>query len=312
MYTPSNNSVQRIEFKNYPSGHDFHPLGVEVYPSFSGNASNMFVVNHARKRTYIEQFTVSPSEPVARHIRTITSRYFNAPNALALTSPTSFYVTNDHLFTRRLPIVGQVLPLIESLLGLPFGWVSHVTLNPDLNAASPIQAEQLSAAFIPFANGVSISPGGYEVAVASSSSNTVFIYSRDPTSNDLKLRDTIPVPFTPDNLMYSEDGTLTVAGHPNFPDLVKLAAKKAASSPSWIVALKRLDPNNTILPTMWDMAAPISASTKVPAVLTHEMETVFQSNGTGFSASTTGLIDSATGVLYTSGLYTEGLLVCRP
>jgi len=185
-------------------------------------------------------------------------------------------------------------------------------LNPDLNAASPIQAEQLSAAFIPFANGVSISPGGYEVAVASSSSNTVFIYSRDPTSNDLKLRDTIPVPFTPDNLMYSEDGTLTVAGHPNFPDLVKLAAKKAASSPSWIVALKRLDPNNTILPTMWDMAAPISASTKVPAVLTHEMETVFQSNGTGFSASTTGLINSATGVLYASGLYTEGLLVCRP
>ena len=60
------------------------------------------------------------------------------------------------------------------------------------------------------------------------------------------------------------------------------------------------------------MRAPVPALGKAPAVPSHEVETLFQSNGELFSTSSTGMRDLKTGALYVSGLYEEGLLVCRP
>ncbi|PFH52954.1 hypothetical protein AMATHDRAFT_55839 [Amanita thiersii Skay4041] len=312
---------KRITLSNYPEGHDFHPLGLDIWPSYGRNESNLYIVNHARHRTVIEHFLLNPSRPtVARHIRTISSPYFLSPNSIALTSPNAFYVSNDHLITRRLPIVGQFLPVIESILGLPLGFVSHVTLSPD---KKPIVEEHAFAAlFIPFPNGLALlhsSSDSPVLAVASSSLAQVRLYARDPATNKLSgIKHTIPVPFAADNVRFSDDGTLFVAGHPHFPTLTAVAANKPGGpqrAPSWAMSIPAGRPSQgTTSPTTFDTKAPISAGGLVPAVQgLHPLETVFQSNGDGFSSSSTVLRDDVSGALYVSGLYAEdGVLVCRP
>jgi hypothetical protein len=317
--------LRKLELKNYPEGHDFHPLGLEIWPSYDGNASYLYAVNHARARTVIEQFLLDPADLiVATHIRTITHPWFISPNALALTSPDSFYVSNDHLFTRRLPILGKFVPIIETILGLPFSFVAHVTLNPPSSSSSPVVAEHtIEAPFIPFSNGVSLSPGGGEVAIASTTLNKIFFYTRDKATNKLTYNAAVPVPFCPDNIRYyapeshnDETSELIVSGHPHFPSVVSVAANKTgAVGQSWIVSIAKqteIDPNATL----YDAQAPFSANEKVPLAAIpkgYAVETIFQSNGTGFSTSATGLKDSLNGYFYVTGLYApHGAMVCRP
>lgn len=312
LYTSdTQRTPQRITFAGYPDGHDFHPLGLQVWPSHGGRESNLYVINHARQRTFIEHFVLDPAQPtVARHIRTIASPYFLSPNSLALTSPHSFFLTNDHLFTRRIPVLGHVLPIIESILSLPFGYVLHVTLSPDtqptiLNVSLPIP-------FVPFANGIALSPDGSTLALASSSIAQVRLYDRTPATNTLTRRaHTINLPFAADNLHYSDDGTLFVAGHPHFPSLIQLADNKTDVAPSWAVAIPPLSSEGFVPPAEYDLDAPTSLSGLVPG--TPGMMTVFQSDGQGFSSAATALRDDATGALYVTGLYAEkGFIVCRP
>jgi hypothetical protein len=313
VYSPGEGNAKAIVLIGYPEDHDFHPIGMDVFPSLEGDASNLFVINHAGQRTFIEQFSLTPANPTkAKWIRTLTSKYFVSPNSLAWTSPTSFYVTNDHLFTRRLPKpFGSVLPAIETWLGLPLSWISHVTINENAQFESNVLEHTFAALGIPFSNGVAISPDGKHLAVSSSSLAQVYFYTRDPESNKLTFTDTVQLPFAPDNLSFDDEGILIVAGHPHLPSLAAVAANKtAAIGPSWAVSISPRKAG--AFSKEYDTRAPVSASAKAPAVPSHEVETLFQSNGKFFSTSATGLRDSRTGVLYVSGLYEEGLLVCTP
>ncbi|KAF8896401.1 hypothetical protein BD779DRAFT_1495698 [Infundibulicybe gibba] len=308
------NRPHRLSLRDYPAGHDFHPLGLEVYPSYAGNSSNLYVINHARARTVIEHFVLSPSEPdVAAYIRTISSPYFISPNSVALTSPDSFFVTNDHLFTRRLPLLGHVIPILETILAIPVSFVSHVTLAPHIPgmSAAPITSHSFSMLFTSFANGVAISPSKNELAVVSTSLNQIHFYGFDSRTRSVTgLTETIDVPFSPDNIAYDDTSALLVAGHPHFPSLVSVAANKTSvvTAPSWAISIERKAGGGN-----FDNMAPISASSKVPASLSHEIETIFQSDGTGFSSSSTALRDSSSGSLYVSGLYADpGVILCRP
>ncbi|KAH7911080.1 hypothetical protein BJ138DRAFT_32752 [Hygrophoropsis aurantiaca] len=312
--TTEGGKPRRITLQDYPESHDFHPLGLEISPSRGGNQSNLFVVNHGRERTTIEQFALDPVQPYqAKWTRTLSSPYFISPNALALTSPTSFYVSNDHLMTRRLPNpIGHILPIIESVAGLPLGWLSHVSLDADGTLH-----HEFSAFGVPFANGVALSPDGTQLALSSTSLAEIYFYTRNTTTNALKHIHTVPMPMLSDNIMYDDAGILIVTGHPHFPSLIAVAANKTdARAPSWAVSVSPLSPDTKFAPSfanrMYDMRAPLPASTFAPATLSHEVETLFQSNGSAFSSSCTSLRDSEKGILYMVGLYEEGLLVCRP
>ena len=327
------NKAHRITMKNYPPNHDFHPLGVEIWPSHGGNSSNLYVVNHARERTVIEQFIMNPSHPTEIvHVRTISHPYFLSPNGLALTSPDSFYVSNDHLMTRRLPVVGHILPLVESLLALPLGYVSHVILHPPPGSTThgegidAIMKHTFAKLFTPFPNGVAVSASGTEVVIVSTSLSEIAFYERDPSTNELtRLKYAARVPFSPDNIHYSPSLTnrgeeeVIVAGHPNFPDLTAVAANKTgASSSSWVVAIVPKDGANAKSKNKFDQEAPVSTNTKLPRDGNNwTLKTLFQSDGVeekgGFGGSTTGLRDPDSGALYVSGLYARGgLLVCKP
>lgn len=332
---------RRIEFRGYPENHDFHPLGVEVYPATSPkDESYMYVVNHGRARTTIEQFTMSWSNPtVATHVRTLSSPHFVSPNGLALTSPTSFYVTNDHYFTRRLPgFLGKTFPLIETVLGLPLSWIGHVSIVGTAEDSVFTVEHKTVANGISFANGISLSSSGSTVAVASSALGEILLYARDVATNGLTFSSRIPLPFSPDNVAFSHshgrtragaEDVLITAGHPDFPALIKVADNvTGALAPSWVVSLTPTpqpeiilpsSPGSMVAPKEYDMEAPLSASKRARGVSSHVARTLYQSNGTGFSGSTTGLWDASLdgegkgkgkGKLYVIGLYHEGFLVC--
>lgn len=312
---PRKVEAQRIKLKGYPDGHDFHPLGMGIWPSYGGNGSHLYVINHARHGTVIEQFTLHPTGPIATHIRTISSPYFISPNAVALTSPDSFYVTNDHLITRRWPVIGHVLPLIESVLALPLAFVAHVALNPP-SSPNAIASHELVELFVPFPNGIAVSHTGEQVALVSTTQNLVTIYSRDPQSQQLKSKlAMIEVPFTPDNIhYYGEDGSLILAGHPSFPQLAKVAGNVQPVAPSWVVSISPRESKLDSAPAQdEDAEAAVSVYTKVLPHSAYTIKTIFQSNGVGFSSSSTGLYDTHSGALYVTGLYADpGVIVCRP
>ena len=319
---------RRIALEGYPEGHDFHPLGLDVYPSQPNEpSSNLFVVNHARNSSTIEQFTLSWDDPArARWVRTLSGPELVAPNALALTSPTSFYLTHDHRFTRRLPgVLGKTIPLAESILALPLGWTTHVTVSltgrsaEAAKDAAHVHTTTVVAPYIPFANGVAISPDGTLVAVASTTLCEVRFYARDVRTQALSLRARVPTPFAVDNLVFDSRGALIVAGHPHFQALVAVAENRTgASAPSWVVSITpttvgaESEEDHGNGEGAWEAGVPVPASRKVPLVPGYELRTLYQSDGSAFSSSSTGLRDAETGILYIVGLYEEGLMVCTP
>jgi hypothetical protein len=325
---------RRITLEGYPETHDFHPLGLDIYPSHPDQPySNLFVVNHARHNSTIEQFTLSWHEPDrAKWVRTISGPELVAPNALALTSPTSFYLTHDHRFTRRLPgVLGKTLPITESILALPLAWATHVNVTDTVDSSTTTPQSTLGttatkthtetvASHIPFPNGVAISPDGTQVAIASTTLGEILFYERDVTTQALSLCARVPTPFAPDNIMYDSRGSLIVAGHPDFPALVAVAAgRTGARAPSWVLSITPSPAPPGVgaevdaeMELAWDVDAPVPASRKVPRVPGYEVRTLYQSDGSEFSSSSTGLRDSKTGVLYVVGLYQDGLMVCSP
>ncbi|KAI6018051.1 hypothetical protein BKA83DRAFT_4317589 [Pisolithus microcarpus] len=320
IYSTETGSLSPVALTNYPEGHDFHPIGIDVYPSKAGAPSNLFLVNQARENSTIEQFVLDPAQPtVATHVRTLTSSYFVAPNSIALTSPTSFYLTNEHLMTYRLPRpFGSILSTIETIGGPPLTWIAHITVLPDGSIK-----HKFAALGIAFANGVALSRDGLHLAVASSSLAKVHFYRRDPSTNDLTPDRDVIVPFGADNVMYGDDDTLIVAGHPHFPSFVAAVENKpGAKAPSWAVSIRPIAASedggsegqkiSRSKKAGYDSRAPLSASVIAPASSTDEVETIFQSDGSVYGAASTGLIDSRTGIFYLTGLYEDGVLVCYP
>lgn len=316
---------RQIHFEGYPEEKDFHPLGVEVWPSKVEDGpekpSNMFVVNHGRYKTTIEQFTISQSAPTsARYVRTLSTKYFVAPNSIALTSNSSFFVTNDHLLTRRLPsILGKTLPLVETLLALPFGTIAHVSILNEAVPGAAVIRHTFPYIGVPFPNGVSLSPDGQTLAVASSSLAQVYFFQRTPAANvtvreTLKFLHTVQTPFAPDNVAYTEDGRLVAAGHTYYPALLKVAANKTGvHAPSWVAEISpRSAATGSGDASAFDLKAPLPAGSRARLSKTHSLATLYQGDGSRFSGSTTGLHDTRTGKLFVTGLYEEGLLVCHP
>lgn len=297
-----------MELQGYPEHSDFHPLGLDVFPdSSTEDLFHLLVVNHGRDNTTIEQFRLSSVPPYrATYVRTLTSPDFVSPNAVAFTSASSFYVTQDHRFTRRLPgITGKILPVLETLLLPGLGWVNHVYILPDgqLNITH-------AARGIPFANGIAVSGDKSRVAVAASSQGAVQLYSRTD-DNKLHWEETISVPFSPDNLVFDDNDTLIVAGHPTFPAISAVAAQKTREAPSWVVSITpRIIPFNASAAEK-DNNAPYPASRRVPISPSHVVTTLYQSNGSGFSTSSTGLWDERSKTFLAVGLYQEGVLTCQ-
>ncbi|KAF8317476.1 hypothetical protein DL93DRAFT_574248 [Clavulina sp. PMI_390] len=320
-----------LPLEGFPHDASFHPLGIDVLGATPEEPAHLFVVNHGKAFSTVEQFKLvdDPRTPKAIYVRTWAHpSSLNAPNSIVPLSPTAFYVTNDHYFTRRLPSPwGKFVPLIETLFAVPLGWVDLVEWNEDaglavaLEDASDRKSPQIRTrrivSGIPFANGISMSHDGREVAIVSTTQSAAQFYDRDPSSNELKYRDAVLVPFNADNIAYDESEgrhgdigrTVIVAGHPHFATLVKMAAGKTSVSPSWVleIAPKSSEIANDVHVDE-DGKAPYPVYRRVGKAKNYSIRTLYQSSGEHFPSSTHGVRYGDN--FFVTGLYGDGILHC--
>lgn len=167
-------------------------------------------MNHARAGSRIELFKLFLNEHFATHIRTITHPKIHSPNAIAVIDEENVYLTNDHFFLSH---YHPWLALLETYLGIPGGNVAHLHL-PSTSITV--------LAHIPFANGVALI-NATTLAVASTSTISVNLYSISTATHALKFTKAIKVPFLPDNLNVDAKGKLLIAGHAHARSLTKFA-----------------------------------------------------------------------------------------
>ncbi|KAH0029795.1 hypothetical protein KCU78_g3239, partial [Aureobasidium melanogenum] len=164
-YSRSQPSLESIRLLNTPSGYSFHPLGLSLHLA----TNTLLAVNHGTSGSTVDQFHFSRLGNSATFVKSISSPYLRAPNAVVQISNTEVLVTNDHFFTpRRSPWLNKV----ETYLGLPLGGVTYLNLKSG-------EAQQIAR--MPYANGLAVL-NSTTIAVASSSSAKVFLYEMDKTT----------------------------------------------------------------------------------------------------------------------------------
>ena len=203
---------------------DFHPHGLSLFKN-SDNRKILFVISHR-----IE----TPSHVVERfewrndslfHLETISDEtLMTSPNDLAGTGERSFYVTNDHYYTKG---IGRVL---EEYLRRSITYVNYYDGSVFKKVADGI----------PYANGIQMSTDTKTFYVASVTGRKILVYDRF-NDNSLKLRSEIPVSTGADNIELDEKGNLLVGCHAQMLKFVAHASDPAKFSPTQIIRINSKD-----------------------------------------------------------------------
>ncbi|KAG8912738.1 hypothetical protein FRC01_004926 [Tulasnella sp. 417] len=332
---------RKLELKGFPKTSVFHPFGIDIIYDPKTEQYRLLATNQGVKASYVEVFTLSPPPSSsldsgqgaavveATYVKTLSHPGIVSPNSLAVISPNSFYLTNDHTLTRRIPYVGTFAHVFETFAKFPGGWVDVVEFDDD---SEQVRVKRAIDHKIPFANGIAMSPNGQTVTVASSTDNSVSFYRRNATTNFLTYDSRVEVPFHTDNLAYdTQDGTtLYASGHPFYPDLIKVVKGKKLYSSSWLVAVSPRAPTNTkderyqeeregggtgkvgSHGPFIDQGAPVPSHLRAAVHPEWEVRSIWQSDGSRYSASATGFVDREGGKVFVAGLYEpRGLLQCE-
>lgn len=205
----------RIKIDGFDS--ELRTIGFE----YDEPSSTLFITNHGRQGSRIEQFNLDLDTLTATHVRSIVHPLISIPNSIAAVSGSEFYVTNQHHFTAR---EHPILWAVETYAAPPIATVVHVNILEDGTVDAAVVARQA------YPNGI-VLLNETTLAVASSSKRTVNLYTVSPAQTpqhpSLELADSFWLPFLPDNLAVSKsDGALLVAGHPHLPSLNKFARSR--------------------------------------------------------------------------------------
>lgn len=352
-----------VELAGYPREKDFHPLGMSMFKGSNGTRLFVVNHARDLSSIEVFELMLEEGGWVAKWVRDVVHVVAtHTPNSIHALSSTSFVVTNDHLFARRPGPLAHTLALlhhlvlgtydehrsdaltwtllqvakvlthrgvaarlaqIETLLGLPLGWVAFVDLTT-------VEAHILARG-IPFANGVTLTPDN-KLAVAATTYPGIYFYSYSPplsSSSPLHLHSKLHLPFRVDNLALSVTPypsprgdvwggrTLLATGHPAPLKLMAMSRNVTNRAPSWSVAITPFIGANE-----WeDKEAPLPTHR---FVLSHNpawsVRTLFQSNASP-TPNRPSLASSAStfykpydhnplaGTLLVSGLY-DSLLQC--
>ncbi|KAK5173861.1 uncharacterized protein LTR77_002542 [Saxophila tyrrhenica] len=288
-YKDSNAQPEKIQLLDFNLRiNEFHPLGIEYHAP----SNTLFVVNHAPSGSAIEFFKFLPSEAAATHITTLEEpKNLATPNSIAVLSETEFLVTNDHWFRRRFR---PVLALLETYMAFRGGSVTHVKFHSKLADGF---GETTVLTQIPFANGIT-QLNDSVIAVASSSMNTVYLYSMNRTDGSapkLKQIRTISVPFHPDNLSVDGNGKLLIAGHPHAPTTEKVSKGNRFCQSNDPAEREKCLSKGLSWVAEWSEA--------------ERLKTLYA--GDEFGTSTTAVRDVKSGMGIITGLYAKGLYVWR-
>jgi hypothetical protein len=156
---------------------------------------------------------------------------------------------------------------------------------------------------------VAINADGTELVVCNSITSVLMFYDRNPKTNKITYRESVPVPFPPDNLRYDSTGALLLASNPYIPQLLEVAHGARNYSPSWIAALKKraagkagAAPADDLKPTF------VKSSDRIPQHPKYKIETLYYSGGSQFASSSTCLRDGDE--IFATTLLGTGILHC--
>ncbi|KUL92392.1 hypothetical protein ZTR_02221 [Talaromyces verruculosus] len=303
-------SLREMELVNFPTTSDFHPLGIGLYRKKKDSRARLFVVNQGHDKSCVEVMDIEYEDARAVHVCSVTdnNHTIRSPNSVSPVSYTSFYVTNDQcLIRRRHPF----LSFTERVLGLPLGWVTFVDFSIQ---SKPICT--IVAGGIPFANGILVTPTGKEVLVASTSTDIVRIYERDPETDALSGKySSVYMTFHPETLSF--DRSLDMSDPTVFDSNGKFVRGVVAtgSPDAGRLFCMAKNPHGCVAPSV---VAEICRGhgpdlSPFPGSLfnlhtKYYARTLYADDGTNYPSSTSGDMDSKRGRLIVSGLYADGLL----
>lgn len=207
---------KRLKFENFDSTFVTHGIDVIQDPK-AKNAVYIFAVNHQpnpqwastrrehlpKSNSQIELFRHVLGSKTIKHIRTIRHPLINTPNDIYATSPTSFYVTNDH---RHREGIMRTFEMV-----FPVGWsdIVHVSIT-SLPPSTPSQGLEITKAL----TGIKSNNGLGHVNVRGEDTDEVTIisaeqgilYRAQPEANKtLTVKETIHLDSTLDNPSWYSD-----------------------------------------------------------------------------------------------------------
>ncbi|KAI2628240.1 hypothetical protein GGS21DRAFT_248786 [Xylaria nigripes] len=285
-------SLVRIELVGFDS--ELRTLGLEYHEP----SSTLFVTNHRRQGSRIEQFHLDLESLTATHKRSLSHPLIRAPNSITVLSESEFFFTNQHYFTAR--DSPRLLWLLETYMALPIGSIVHARILEDGSVDAAVVGKQA------YPNGMALL-NETTLAVASTNKRLVYLYSlsADKTQSHPSLRSesSIWLDFLPDNLAISKaDGALLIAGHPHLPSLNKYSqSRQVCNRPDrYAEGGKKAE----------EMCASMGAASWVSEWTPGGgLKHVYA--GWEYPSSTTAVRDREKGVGIVTGLYAKGLMVWR-
>jgi arylesterase/paraoxonase len=230
---------------------DFHPHGISFWREPDGRQF-LFVVNHRQKNWghFIERFEWRNDSLI--HLESIQDvDLMTSPNDVTAVGERSFYVTNDHYYSKQ--GLGRTF---EDYLQRAISYVNYYDGKSFTKVANGIA----------YANGINHSSDLSKVFVAACTGRKVLIYDRHPDNGNLTLQETIKVNTGVDNIELDADGSLWIGAHPQLLKFVSHAKDSTKHSPSQLIKLSKDESGK------------------------YQLEEIFLNDGTSYSGSTVAAI----------------------
>lgn len=280
-YNMKDDTFTKLELEGFTGEYHSHGIGVIEDPENS-NQLIIMAVNHKSPGSVIEIFAHDLATASVQHLETIESPLIYSPNGVVPLSRRSFYVSND------LKIKNKLLRSFEVLGKFATG---NIVFRDDSGKLRVV------ADGIPYANGVTISNDKQHVFVASSVTQSVYVFVRNEANGGLSLLETVQLDFTTDNVWTCpETGAVYVAGLWNAFDYLKLEHGP-------------LDKRNTVA-TRVSRIVPNTDESKFFGK-NFKGEPYILAPGPVWSDGTSVVVDVETKKTIVGSIYNEGLFVCE-
>ncbi len=206
---------------------DFHPHGISLWREPDGRIF-LFVINHrqATPAHVVERYEWKNDSLI--HLESfIDPDLMTSPNDLVAVGERTFYVTNDHYYSKR--GLGRTL---EDYLQRSIAFVNYFDGTSFKQVAKGIA----------YPNGITLSPDHTKIIVAATTGRKVLVYDRNLSTGDLTLNHTIAVDTGVDNIEVDEQGALWIGCHPQLLKFAGHATDERKFSPSQVL---KITPNTS-------------------------------------------------------------------
>ncbi|KIW93932.1 uncharacterized protein Z519_05247 [Cladophialophora bantiana CBS 173.52] len=195
-YDIKTDKATKLTIEGIDSSHDLILHGIDIFvPKDDDSKIYLFAVNHDRKGEAIVLFSHTIGSDVLTYVREFKHPAIKTPNAVAATSLSSFFITNDHYFYGGGPLA-TILRSHEDHWG-PWKWASDVVY---CNASSDPSSHEIDCKTVsppnahPSANGALLVDDGKTLMVNDVVEATTTIYDVDPETKTLTVRKKVPIP----------------------------------------------------------------------------------------------------------------------